>query len=85
MLDAREERLLQIEEERLVTRSDATLLVTRNEADLLCSRLKVPAPAKVHALRNGIDTAGYDPQAVEPHAALVSAPGPHLVTRLPRP
>jgi sugar transferase (PEP-CTERM/EpsH1 system associated) len=79
VLDRREARLLALEEERLVRRADATLLVSEAEADLLRARLAPAEAAKVAALGNGIDTALFDPLAVEPHPALLAAAGPHFV------
>lgn len=79
VLDRREARLLAREEERLARRADATLLVTEAEAELFRSRLTDPAGANVQAVRNGIDTATYDPDRVAFHPALARAPGPHLV------
>jgi len=73
-IDAREGRLLAAEEARLAKLADATLLVSEAEAELLRSRL--PEPANVQALGNGIDTALFDPAKVEP-ASL--GDGPHLV------
>jgi sugar transferase (PEP-CTERM/EpsH1 system associated) len=73
-IDAREGRSLAAEEARLAALADATLLVSEVEADLLRSRL--PKPANVLALGNGIDTGSFDPTGVEP-AAL--GEGPHLV------
>ncbi|WP_374406621.1 TIGR03087 family PEP-CTERM/XrtA system glycosyltransferase [Pelagerythrobacter sp.] len=77
-IDRREARLLAVEEERLARRADATLLVSEAEAALLRSRLRAPAPG-IKALRNGIDTAAFDPAAASPHPALANASGPHLV------
>ena len=78
-LDRREERLLAREEERLAHLADATLLVTEAEAELFRSRLCDPAGARIAALRNGIDTASFDPTAVEPHPELGAYSGPQIV------
>ncbi|MFN4114436.1 MAG: TIGR03087 family PEP-CTERM/XrtA system glycosyltransferase [Sphingomonadaceae bacterium] len=79
VLDRREARLLMREEERLAQRANVTLLVTEAEAALFRSRLQQPARADVRALRNGIDTVGYDPARVPCHPDLASKTGPHLV------
>ncbi|ANY20775.1 Glycosyl transferases group 1 [Tsuneonella dongtanensis] len=77
-IDAREGRLLAQEETRLVKRSDATLLVSVEEAALLRSRIGSD-DARIMAVGNGIDTDFFDPQATEPHTALVAEAGPHFV------
>ena len=79
VLDRREARLLAREEERLAHRADATLLVTDAEADLFRSRLTSSARVDVRAVRNGIDTAVYNPERVMRHPALADGSGPHLV------
>lgn len=73
-IDEREGRLLAAEEARLAKLADATLLVSEAEAELLRSRL--PEPANVRALGNGIDTGSFDPARVE---APPLGEGPHLV------
>lgn len=78
-IDRREGRLLAAEEERLAHRADRTLLVSEAEAALFRSRLRDPRGARIDALRNGIDTARFDPEAIVPHPDLVAQPGPHLV------
>jgi len=55
---------------------DATLLVSEEEAALF-RRLAPEAAPRVHALRNGVDLAWFDP-AVE-HPSPYEGPGPHLV------
>ncbi|MFN6935186.1 MAG: TIGR03087 family PEP-CTERM/XrtA system glycosyltransferase, partial [Tsuneonella sp.] len=77
-IDAREGRLLAIEEQRLVRRADSILLVSEAEADLLHSRLD-KLTDNVMAVGNGIDTTFFDPQSTGPHPALACLPGPHLV------
>lgn len=77
-IDAREGRLLAIEEQRLVRRADSILLVSEAEADLLRSRLD-KLTDNVMAVGNGIDTTFFDPQSTNPHPALACLPGPHLV------
>lgn len=79
VLDAREARLLAREEERLARRADVTLLVTEAEAALFRSRLSDPSGVEIVALRNGIDTNGFDPARVAPLPALTAAAGPHCV------
>lgn len=74
----REAKLLSAEEARLVARADTTLLVSEAEADLLRARVG-GGRGNIRAIGNGIDTALFDPQAVEPHPALVSEVGPHFV------
>lgn len=78
-IDRREARMLAREEERLAHRAHCTLLVSDAEAALFRSRLRDPAGVRIEALRNGIDTAAFDPLAVAPHPELVAQPGPHLV------
>jgi sugar transferase (PEP-CTERM/EpsH1 system associated) len=77
-IDAREGRLLSAEEARLAARADATLLISEAEAELFRGRIGSPS-ADIRALGNGIDTELFDPQAVDPHPALIGEPGPHLV------
>lgn len=79
VLDTREARLLAREEERLAHRADVTLLVTPAEAELFRSRLADPAGTDIRAMRNGIDTQGFDPARAAPHPALAAATGPHCV------
>jgi len=78
-IDRREARLLAAEEERLAHRAHCTLLVSEAEAGLFRSRLRDPGGTRIAALRNGIDTARFDPQAVAPHPDLAPQGGPHLV------
>jgi polysaccharide biosynthesis protein PslH len=78
-IDRREARLLAREEERLAHRAHCTLLVSEAEAALFHSRLRDPAGVRIEALRNGIDTAAFDPLAAVPHPELAPQPGPHLV------
>lgn len=76
-IDAREGRLLAAEEARLAARADCTLLISEAEAALFRSRN--PDPARIEVLRNGIDTAFFDPQAARPHTEMSGGKGPHLV------
>lgn len=78
-LNAREARLLAIEEERLAQRSDATVLISDAEVSLLRSRLKDPSRANLVMMGNGIDARFFDPDRVEPHLDLVESEGPHFV------
>jgi sugar transferase (PEP-CTERM/EpsH1 system associated) len=78
-LNAREARLLAIEEERLGQRADATILISEAEAALYRSRLQEPARVNVQVVGNGIDAGFFDPTAVEPHPLLSNMPGPHFV------
>lgn len=78
-IDRREARLLALEEERLAHRAHCTLLVSEAEAALFRSRLRDPAGVRIEALRNGIDTAAFDPLAATPQPELAAQPGPHLV------
>lgn len=75
----REGRLLKAEEARLADRADATLLVSDAEARLLESRLDDGIHATVLPLRNGIDTAFFDPAKTSRHPVLSAASGPHCV------
>ena len=77
-IDAREARLLRVEEARLAARAERTLLVSNAEAALLVSRLPAGTAASVTVLGNGIDAETFDPARVGPHRALTS-PGPHFV------
>ena len=78
-LNAREARLLAIEEERLAHRCDATVLITKAEAELFRSRLKAPHKARIEVIGNGIDAAFFDPTKVEVHPQLSASEGPHFV------
>src|SRR5690606_8381372 len=55
------------------------LFVSEAEATLFRSRLHDPAGTRIEALRNGIDTAAFDPLATTPHPELAAQAGPHLV------
>jgi polysaccharide biosynthesis protein PslH len=78
-LNAREARLLAVEEERLGQRADATILISEAEAALYRSRLSDPAKVNVQVIGNGIDAAFFDPAATTPHPALAGTAGPHFV------
>jgi len=77
-IDAREARLLAIEESRLAARAHHTLLVSEEEAALLAERLPPGTRAAISSLGNGIDAEVFDPARVPPHPVLAE-PGPHLV------
>ncbi len=78
-LNAREARLLALEEERLGQRADTTLLISAAEAALYRSRLAVPETVNVQVIGNGIDAAFFDPATSTPHPALAAGAGPHFV------
>ncbi|MEO7247337.1 MAG: TIGR03087 family PEP-CTERM/XrtA system glycosyltransferase [Novosphingobium sp.] len=77
LINAREGRLLKAEEARLAARADASLLVSDEEAALFSARL--PAPANVRALYNGIDTRAFDPFTMLPEPKLAAYPAPRLI------
>ena len=77
-IDAREERLLRVEEERLAHRADHCLLISDAEAQLLKSRMSQPAAANIRAMGNGIDADFFDPATTPEHPGLSSS-GPHFV------
>ncbi|MFA7595373.1 MAG: TIGR03087 family PEP-CTERM/XrtA system glycosyltransferase [Novosphingobium sp.] len=78
-IDAREGRLLAIEEGRLARRAHETLLVSEAEAELFKSRLGDAEGARVSVLGNGIDSGFFDPVLSQPAPALAYARGPHIV------
>ncbi len=77
LINAREGRLLKVEEARLAARADASLLVSDEEAALFTARL--PRSANVRALYNGIDTLTFDPFTVPPEPKLAVFPAPRLI------
>lgn len=77
-INAREARLLAIEEERLGQRADATLLISDAEAALYHSRLAVPEGVNIQAIGNGIDAAFFNPASATPHSIIAGLPGPHF-------
>ena len=77
-LNAREARLLAVEEERLGNRADATILISEAEAALYRSRLTAPGKVNVQVIGNGIDAAFFDPAATICHPVIASLPGPHF-------
>ena len=78
-INAREARLLKIEEERIARRADTALLISRNEADLLRSRVADPSGLDIRALGNGIDASYFDPEGVELQPDLEEGEDPQLV------
>lgn len=80
-INAREARLLGIEEERQARRADVSLLVSSEEAALFRSRLASDAAATcdIRALRNGIDSRFFDPGAVRPASRMLAFGGPRLI------
>jgi len=77
-LNAREARLLAVEEERLGNRADATILISEAEAALYRSRLTAPGKVNVQVIGNGIDAAFFDPAATICHPVIAGLPGPHF-------
>src|SRR5690606_33409761 len=75
----REGMLLAVEERRLATFADRTLLVSDEEAELLRSRVGDLPSSRIEALRNGIDSRQFDPAQIPVHEALEDSPGPHIV------
>ncbi len=75
-IDRREGRLLRGVESSLVSRAHTTLLVSEAEAEFL--RGRTGGRHDVKALRNGIDCALFDPDAVLPEPSL-GKKGPHFV------
>ncbi|WBY17898.1 TIGR03087 family PEP-CTERM/XrtA system glycosyltransferase [Erythrobacteraceae bacterium WH01K] len=79
IIDRREGCMLAREEERLAHRADTVILISDKEAGLLASRMEYPAGANIRAIRNGIDTATFDPEQTATHPVLEKATGPNLV------
>lgn len=69
-VNAREARLLRMEEARLAERATHTLLVSEAEAALLASRLPLGVEANISALGNGIDATAFDPGQARAHPVL---------------
>jgi sugar transferase (PEP-CTERM/EpsH1 system associated) len=78
-LNAREARLLALEETRLAERCDVTTLISDAEAALFLSRQTGPSLPDVRVIGNGIDAHVFDPAKVEPHPVLAGTAGPHFV------
>jgi sugar transferase (PEP-CTERM/EpsH1 system associated) len=78
-IEMREARLLAAEEARLASRAAATLLISAAEAALFRSRLPAASGADVRVLANGIDSAGFDPELVQPEPRMLACAGPRLI------
>lgn len=80
-IDAREGRKLRVEEARLASRADVSLLISDAEVALFRQRLPdtVRAATDVRTLANGIDSVGFDPAKAEPEPRMLAAPGPRIV------
>ncbi len=80
-IDAREGRLLGAEEARLARRADVSLLVSNEEAALFRARLlpQDRLECAVQALRNGIDSALFDPAGCAPAPAMLETSEPRLI------
>ena len=79
LIEAREGRLLRAEEARLAARADVSLLISRPEAELFAERLPNAGTCDVQVLRNGIDSASFDPAEIAPESQMLSIPGPRLI------
>jgi sugar transferase (PEP-CTERM/EpsH1 system associated) len=80
-LDAREARLLSVEEARLARRSDVSLLVSSAEAAMFATRLGPidRASCDIRAVCNGIDSQIFDPVAAKPEPRMLECGGPRLI------
>ena len=80
-IDAREGRLMRVEEARLARRADVSLLVSNEEAALFRARLlpQDRLECDVRALRNGIDSALFDRVSCDPCPAMCESSGPRLI------
>ncbi len=80
-IQAREAKLLRLEEVRLSAQADVSLLISKAEVELFNARLSPDERAKVsvRVLGNGIDSVFYDPALVTPEPALTQMPGPRLI------
>ncbi|MEM6584720.1 MAG: TIGR03087 family PEP-CTERM/XrtA system glycosyltransferase [Pseudomonadota bacterium] len=78
-LNAREGRLLALEEQRLAERCDATILISQAEAGLFRSRLKDNKSARIEVIGNGIDANLFNSRSVKAHEELSAESGPHFV------
>lgn len=78
---AREGRLLRNEEARIATRADVSLLISAEEAALFANRLTPEQRelADVRILRNGLDSAYFDPAATEMEERVAELPEPRLI------
>ncbi|MCB2047815.1 MAG: TIGR03087 family PEP-CTERM/XrtA system glycosyltransferase [Novosphingobium sp.] len=78
-IDAREGRLLVLEEARLAERADISVLISDNERDLFVSRLPAHVRADIRTMGNGLDAAFFDPETVGPADELAALAGPKIV------
>ncbi len=80
-VNAREARLLAVEERRIARRAHISLLVSVEESALFRSRLSETdlAVSDVRTLRNGIDSRFFDPALVTPEARVLACDGPRLI------
>lgn len=80
-VDRREGKLLRAMEADLAGRADASLLISAEEAALFRSRLPGGSPAaeRVRVVPNGIDSALFAPDAVEPAIQLRDFPAPRII------
>ena len=78
---AREARMLRDEEARFAAHADISLFISEAEAGLFASRL-TPAElalVDIRVLANGIDSAWFDPAAVDAEPRLAEFPYPRLI------
>lgn len=80
-IEAREGRLLRLEEARIAARADVSLLISKSEADLFRARLpeRVQQLADVRVVGNGIDSRFFDPSLVGPETRMLDCPGPRVI------
>lgn len=80
-INAREARLLRVEEEHQARRAAVSLLVSAEEAALFRARLSPEAAVScdVRALRNGIDSRFFDRTTIRPDPQMVACEGPRLI------
>jgi sugar transferase (PEP-CTERM/EpsH1 system associated) len=79
--EAREARLLRIEEARVAARADVSVLISDQEAALFRSRLPKAERSRtlVRTLANGIDSHAFDPAAATPAERMADMPFPKLI------
>lgn len=80
-INAREARLLSVEEARIARRADVSLFVSTEEAALFQARLSPEdvAASDIRTLRNGIDSRFFDPALVSAEPAMMECGGPRLI------
>lgn len=76
-VNAREGRRLRAFEAKLAARGDCSLLISKEEAALFRSR--VPLPADIRVLANGIDSHAFDPAIIDAEPRLAAIAGPKLI------